>query len=212
MLNVNVLRADAPPDVRRSATNTMVVTPGESITAHQGFLRGHGSYIEGDELVASVAGEILRVNKLVSVRPLQSRYVGEIGDVLVGRIVEVGAKRWKVDVGGVQDAVLMLSSVILPGGVQRRRTYEDQLQMRELFVEGDLLSVRRTNLTHTHCHALFARGPRFVLPRGRRPRHVAIYGRQIALCFAAHTLAQMGHERRSMTRMHGHFNSSKWHM
>ena len=34
----------------------------------------------------------------------------------------------------------MLSSVNLPGGVQRIHTYEDQLQMRSLFVEGDLVS------------------------------------------------------------------------
>ncbi len=34
----------------------------------------------------------------------------------------------------------MLSAVNLPGGAQRRRTYEDQLQMREFFVENDLIS------------------------------------------------------------------------
>ena len=28
----------------------------------------------------------------------------------------------------------------LPGGAQRRRTHEDQLQMRDLYVEGDLIS------------------------------------------------------------------------
>ena len=37
----------------------------------------------------------------------------------------------------------MLSAVSLPGGVQRRRTAEDELQMREIFQEGDLISVRR---------------------------------------------------------------------
>jgi exosome complex RNA-binding protein Rrp4 len=35
----------------------------------------------------------------------------------------------------------MLSAVSLPGGVQRRRTAEDELQMREIFQEGDLISV-----------------------------------------------------------------------
>eukprot|EP00960_Hanusia_phi_P068260 766798-Hanusia_phi.AAC.4 len=34
----------------------------------------------------------------------------------------------------------MLSSVNLPEGEHRRRTYEDQLNMRTLFVEGDLVS------------------------------------------------------------------------
>ena len=35
----------------------------------------------------------------------------------------------------------MLSSVNLSGGVQRRRTFEDQLNMRSLFKENDLISV-----------------------------------------------------------------------
>ena len=49
---------------------------------------------------------------------IQYRYTGEIGDVVVGRITEVAQKRWKVDVSARCDAILMLSSVNLPGGVQ----------------------------------------------------------------------------------------------
>jgi hypothetical protein len=39
---------------------------------------------------------------------------------VVARIVEVQPRRWKVDANGRQDAVLMLASVNLPGGVQVR--------------------------------------------------------------------------------------------
>ena len=67
------------------------------------------------------------------------RYTGEIGDVVVGRITEVAQKRWKVDVAARQDAILMLSSVNLPGGVQRRKQESDELQMRNFFMEGDLV-------------------------------------------------------------------------
>ena len=48
------------------------------------------------------------------------RYHGEIGDVVVGRITEIGQNRWRVDINSRQDAVLMLSSINLPGGVQVR--------------------------------------------------------------------------------------------
>ena len=71
--------------------------------------------------IATVSGVVERVNKLVSVRPLRARYHGEVGDVVVCRITEVGAKRWKADVNGKQQSILMLSSINLPGGVQRRR-------------------------------------------------------------------------------------------
>lgn len=40
----------------------------------------------------------------------KARYSGAIGDVIVGRIVEVGNKRWKVDINAKQDAVLLLGN------------------------------------------------------------------------------------------------------
>jgi exosome complex RNA-binding protein Csl4 len=146
-----------------SATHSQsLVVPGQTITTEQGFLRGHGTYFElqeeqqgqgqgagqgqGEEhLVASLAGSLQRVNKLVSVLPPSSRYhpthslthsllhasrftallythclsatmylvcnsshcdailipyryIGEIGDLVVGRITAVESKRWKCDV------------------------------------------------------------------------------------------------------------------
>lgn len=47
--------------------------------------------------------------------------------------------RWKVDVAAPLLAQLPLSSINLPGGVLRRRTTADELQMRQYFQEGDLL-------------------------------------------------------------------------
>mmetsp|Transcript_13443 Transcript_13443/g.29084 ORF Transcript_13443/g.29084 Transcript_13443/m.29084 type:complete len:326 (-) Transcript_13443:186-1163(-) len=128
--------SSAPP-----RSDLPVVIPGEPIPAEPGCLRGHGTLAREDGLLAaSVSGVVERVNKLVSVRPLRSRYTGEVGDVVVCRVVDVGQKRWKVDVTGRQNAVLMLSSINLPGGVQRRRTAQDQLNMRQFYVEHDLLS------------------------------------------------------------------------
>ncbi len=63
---------------------------------------------------------------------------------------QVGSKRWRVDVRGRQDATLHLSSVNLSGGVQRRRTFEDALNMRSLFKEEDVISAE--------VHSVFADG------------------------------------------------------
>jgi len=113
--------------------------PGEYLTSSQAYMRGHGTYVDGEEVIASVAGTVERVNKLVTVRAIRSRYNPEVGDLVVGRITEVQPRRWKVDANSRQDAVLMLSSVNLPGGVQRRKLESDELQMRGFFEEGDLL-------------------------------------------------------------------------
>ena len=66
-----------------------LVTPGDLITTDTGFMRGHGTYLEGDRLQSSVAGVVERVNKLIRVEPLKTRYNGEVGDVVVGRVTEL---------------------------------------------------------------------------------------------------------------------------
>ncbi|KAG4304447.1 hypothetical protein PORY_002157 [Pneumocystis oryctolagi] len=126
----------------QSFSHSKIVTPGEFITDDPQFMRGHGTYIKDKNTIyASVVGTVQRVNKLISVKPLKSRcrYLPEIGDLVVGRIVEVGHKRWKVDIGAKQDAILMLPSINLPGGILRRKSETDELKMRTFFSEGDLL-------------------------------------------------------------------------
>ncbi|XP_071050964.1 exosome complex component RRP4 isoform X2 [Onthophagus taurus] len=109
-------------------------------------MRGHGTYEDDGYLKASVAGVKEEVNKLISIRPLQSRYNGVIGDVVVGRITEVQQKRWKVDTNSRLDSMLLLSSVNLPGGELRRRSAEDEHMMRKYLQEGDLISAEVQNV------------------------------------------------------------------
>ena len=78
------------PDVHTKTYCTVqqlivVLAPGDVITKDAGFMRGHGTYMKNGTLYASVAGVIQRVNKLISVTPLKTKYQGEIGDVIVGK-------------------------------------------------------------------------------------------------------------------------------
>lgn len=103
--------------------------------------RGHGTYVPNGStaITSSLAGTLTKTNKLLSVRPLRARYTPEIGDLVVGRIVEVQAKRWRVDVAASQLAILQISAINLPGGILRKRTETDELQIRSFFAEGDLV-------------------------------------------------------------------------
>ena len=58
---------------------------------------------------------------------------------MVGEIVEVAHRSWKVDVGSTRKATLAITSVTLPDDAQRVRTHEDTLAMRELFKEHDVV-------------------------------------------------------------------------
>ncbi|ETS81387.1 hypothetical protein PFICI_06389 [Pestalotiopsis fici W106-1] len=126
---------------KRVRRTEAILTPGEVITEDPQWMRGHGTYTLPDppQIVASVAGTLSKTNKLLSVRPLRARYTPEIGDLVVGRIVEVQARRWRVDVGSAVLAQLPLSAINLPGGIQRRRTETDELQIRTFFSEGEFL-------------------------------------------------------------------------
>ena len=134
---------DLDGDVAMTAhqADTDLVTPGELITDDPQWMRGHGTYIPPatTSITSSVAGTVTKTNKLLSVRPIRARYTPEVGDLVVGRIVEVQAKRWRVDVGSTQLAALPLSAINLPGGILRKRTETDELQIRTFFAEGDLL-------------------------------------------------------------------------
>jgi exosome complex component RRP4 len=137
------------------------VTTGDEISTEAGFICGHGALVRDGKLVATVSGFIERVNKLVSVRAISVRYGGEIGDVVVGRIGEVADKRWRVDLNARQNAVLMLASIILPGGAQRRRTNEDSLQMRTFFQEDDLISAEVQNVLSDGAVSLHTRSLKY---------------------------------------------------
>nr|SVE89379.1 EOG090X09DD [Daphnia sinensis] len=138
-----------------------LVTPGSLITKETGFMRGHGTYMQDDCLYASVAGVVERVNQLISVRPLKSRYHGEIGDVVIGRITEVSQKRWKLDTNARLDSVLLLQSVNLPGGELRRRSAEDELSMRQYLKEGDLVSAEVQNIFNDGALSLHTRSMKY---------------------------------------------------
>ncbi|GES65546.1 exosome complex component rrp4 [Aspergillus terreus] len=118
-----------------------IITPGEVVTDDPQWMRGHGTYMNplSTSIIATVAGTVQKTNKLLSVQPLRARYTPEIGDLVVGRIVEVQSRRWKVDVAAPLLAQLPLSAINLPGGILRRRTSADELQIRTFFSEGDLV-------------------------------------------------------------------------
>lgn len=138
------------------------VSPGDVVHDDPGLMRGHGTYARGDgAIVASLAGVVTRVSKLVSVQPLRARYTGDVGDVVVGRVIEVGPKRWRIQVGSRQDAVLLLSSINLPGGVLRRRTNVDELNMRNFFDVNDLISAEVQSVYQDGLLSLHTRSMRY---------------------------------------------------
>lgn len=151
------------------ANSNASVSVADSIPVNyeDGVLKGHGTLDLNGEVIATVCGVIERVNKLVYVRSLRARYKPEVGDIVVGRVSEVAQKRWRLEINFSQDAVLMLSSMNLPDGIQRRRTAVDELNMRSIFEENDVICAEVRGFQHDGLH-LQARSQKYgKLARGQ---------------------------------------------
>ncbi|KAL9239211.1 hypothetical protein vseg_013551 [Gypsophila vaccaria] len=132
------------------------------------ILKGHGTLDLDGELLSTYCGVIERIDSLVYVRSIKSRYIPETGNIVVGRVVEVSQKRWKIDVNAYHDGILMLSSITLPDGIQRRRTAVDELNMRNIFEENDVISVEVRGTQNTYTAQLQARSDKYgKLDRGQ---------------------------------------------
>lgn len=125
--------------------STTIITPGQLVTDDPQWMRGHGTFAstsldtDTTAIRSTLAGTLQKTNKLLSIVPLRARYTPEIGDLVIGRVVEVQSRRWKVDVAAPLLANLLLSSINLPGGILRKRTSVDELNIRSYFSEGELV-------------------------------------------------------------------------
>ncbi|KAI3439457.1 S1 domain-containing protein, partial [Psidium guajava] len=152
---------------KANSNASVTVTDTIPVNYDDAFLKGHGTTELNGEVVATVCGVVERVNKLIYVRTLRARYKPEVGDIIVGRVIEVAPKRWRLDINYSQDAVLMLSSINMPDGIQRRRTAEDELNMRSIFEENDVICAEVRGFQHDGLH-LQARSQKYgKLQRGQ---------------------------------------------
>ncbi|GIZ42358.1 hypothetical protein CKM354_000563200 [Cercospora kikuchii] len=158
------MQIDSLPSGHTNASRQLI-TPGQIITSDPQWMRGHGTFASPTDDLSSIrstlAGTIQKTNKLLSVVPLRARYTPEIGDLVIGRIVEVQSRRWKVDVAAPMLASLQLSSINLPGGTLRRRTGYDELNIRSFFGEGELLVAEVQSLFQDGSAALHTRSLKY---------------------------------------------------
>lgn len=82
---------------------------------------GQGTYHKKENIYSALVGKIEKTGKILSVTPLSSRFFGESGDVVIGRVLEIANKKWLIDVQGCTQANLHLNSVMLEHE-QRRKT------------------------------------------------------------------------------------------
>lgn len=82
-----------------------IVIPGEAVGG-PGLKPGPGTYSEGGQLFAAQLGIRDERDGLVSVIPLNGRYIPERGDAVIGEVVDQGPSHWLVDINSPYPAPL----------------------------------------------------------------------------------------------------------
>ena len=82
-----------------------IVIPGEAVGG-PGLKPGPGTYSEGGQLFAAQLGIRDERDGLVSVIPLNGRYLPERGDAVIGEVVDQGPSHWLVDINSPYPAPL----------------------------------------------------------------------------------------------------------
>jgi len=82
-----------------------IVIPGEAVGS-PGLRPGHGTYSDGGTIYAARLGVLSDRDGRVSVIPLNGRYIPEVGDTVIGAIVDMGPSHWLVDINSPYPAPL----------------------------------------------------------------------------------------------------------
>lgn len=93
-----------------------LVIPGELIATGSQFRRGEGCYgrKEGNDfLIYSERIGLVEVHgQTIAVVPLEGGYTPREGDIVIGKITNVGLTSWRVDIRSVVEGVLTASNVV----------------------------------------------------------------------------------------------------
>ena len=109
-----------------------MVTPGEVI-AEGDFTIGTHVYRRDKKIISQVIGLVTIKDNQVSVVPLKGKYLPRVGDLVIGKVIDVSLSSWIVDIASPYPGV-MRTSVSLD-----RRFDPVKDQTRKIFDVGDVL-------------------------------------------------------------------------
>jgi len=120
-----------------------LVTPGD-LLAEGEYIAGENTYKENKKIYASRLGLVEYEDRKVNVVALRAFYVPEVGDTVIGTIVEVGFNGWMVDIHSPYLAILRASDVL-------NRPFKPQRDdLSEVLNVGDLVIAKIVAYDRAH--------------------------------------------------------------
>ena len=87
-----------------------IVVPGD-LLSESGLKPGPGTYVESGQVYAAQLGIKTVRSNVVGVVPLSGQYVPMRGDMVIGKIVDMGASNWLVDINAAHPSPLHVNEV-----------------------------------------------------------------------------------------------------
>jgi len=128
-----------------------VVAPGE-LLAEGDHLLGDNAYKIGTQIYSACIGILEVDGNRVFVVPLKGGYFPRAGDLVGGRIVDIGLSGWSVDIRAPYEAMLPASETPGPRGPRRH-------DLSSTFDVGDMVLAEVLDFDRTRDPLLTAKGP-----------------------------------------------------
>jgi len=85
-----------------------IVVPGEILAEGMDYLPSGEVFREADNLISSKIGLVDINGRVVKVIPLSGKYIPKKGDLVIGKVTDIGLHGWRVDFGWTYDANISL--------------------------------------------------------------------------------------------------------
>lgn len=129
-----------------------LVTPGD-LLAEGNYMAGDNTYKDDDKIYTSRVGLVDYEDRKVYVVALKAFYIPSVGDIVIGKVVELGTGGWIIDVNAPYLAMLKASDVI--DRPFRSRTSD----LPSIFDVGDILIAKIVAYNRTRDPLLTVREP-----------------------------------------------------
>ena len=88
--------------------NKQVVVPGQVLAQGMEYLPSNGTYRLNEEIRAHQVGLLIIEGKVLKTIPLVGQYSPKVGDVVIGKIIDILMSGWRIDINSPYSAILPL--------------------------------------------------------------------------------------------------------
>lgn len=129
-----------------------VVVPGEVLAEGMDFLPGHGTYRQGEKILALQLGLAHVDGRAIKLISLSGRYYPRRNDVLIGKVIDVMMSGWRIDLNCAYSAMLGLKDTT-------NEFISKGADLTQFFKLGDYVVAKVVNVTSQKLVDVSTRGP-----------------------------------------------------